>query len=95
MFYLNESCKCNETSTIMLNFLSTNQSDGKMMHLPSYKEHQIPKLTCFSSRLAVVLAQSIGARCSVENEDIVGAALTGDAPTTSDRSTIYCLQRYT
>ena len=28
-----------------------------------YKTHQIPKLKCFSSRLVVVFAQSIEARC--------------------------------
>ena len=42
------------------------------------------KLKCFSSHLAVDFAQSIVARCLVENEDVVGAALTGDAPTTSE-----------
>ena len=34
--------------------------------LPSslkYKLHQIPKLKCFSFRLAVVFAQSVEARC--------------------------------
>ena len=46
--------------------------------------HQIPELKCFSSRLAVVFAQSNEARCYVENEDVVGAAPTGDAPTTSE-----------
>ena len=30
-------------------------------------------------------------RCQVENEDVVGAAPTGDAPTTSEWSRIYCL----
>ena len=45
--------------------------------------HQILKLNCALSRLAVVFAQSIEARCQVEDEDVVGAALTGDAPTTS------------
>ena len=50
--------------------------------------HQIPKLKCFSSRLAVVFAQSNEAMCYVENEDVVGAAPTGDAPTTSEWSTI-------
>ena len=53
-----------------------------------YKMHQIPKLKCFSYCLAVVFAQSNEARCSVENEDVVGAAPTGDAPTTSEWSTI-------
>ena len=50
--------------------------------------HQIPKLEWFSSRRAVVFAQSIEARCSVENEDVVGATPTGDAPTASEWSTI-------
>ena len=36
----------------------------------------------------MVFAKSIEARCSVENEDVVGAAPTGDAPTTSELSTI-------
>ena len=49
-----------------------------------------PKTEMFlvSSRLAVVFTQSIEARCLVRNEDVVGAAPTGDAPTTSDWSTI-------
>ena len=46
------------------------------------------KLKWFSSRLAVVFAQSIEARCQVENEDIIGAAPTGAAPTISEWSTI-------
>ena len=50
--------------------------------------HEITKLKWFSSHLAVVFAQSIEARCWVENEDVVGAAPTGDAPTTSEWSTI-------
>ena len=32
------------------------------------KAHQIPTLKCFSSRLAVVFAQFIETKCSVENE---------------------------
>ena len=52
------------------------------------KTHQIPRLQWFSSRPVVVSAQYIEARCSVENEDVVGAAPTGDAPTTSEWSTI-------
>ena len=44
----------------------------------------MPKLKCFSSRLAVVFAQSNEAKWEVENEDVVGAAPTGDAPTTSE-----------
>ena len=53
-----------------------------------YKLHQIPKHKYFSFRLAFVFAQSIEARCSVENEDEVRAAPTGDAPTTSEWSAI-------
>ena len=49
---------------------------------------QIPKLKCFSSRLVVVFAQSIEARCLVENEDVIGAPPIGDAPATSEWSTI-------
>ena len=36
-----------------------------------------------------VFAESLEARCLVENEDVVGAAPTGDAPTTSEWSTVY------
>ena len=35
----------------------------KYIYLPGISSHQIPKLKCFSSRLAVVFAQSIEARC--------------------------------
>ena len=44
---------------------------------------------CFSSHFEVVFAQSIGARCQVKNEDVVGAAPTGGALTTSEWSTIW------
>ena len=40
------------------------------------------------SHLAVVIAQSIEARCSVKNDGVVGAVQTGNAPTTSEWSTI-------
>ena len=52
------------------------------------KSHQIPNFKCFLSRLAVVFAQSIGARYWVKNENVVGAAPPGDAPITSEWSTI-------
>ena len=38
--------------------------------------------------LSVVFAQSIEAMCEIENEDVIGAAQTGDAPTTSELSAI-------
>ena len=51
----------------------------------SNMRHQIPKLKCFSSRLAVVFVQSIDTRSSSR----AGAAPpTGDAPTTSEWWTI-------
>ena len=39
---------------------------------------------CSSSHRAVVFAQLIEASFQVENEDIVGTAPPGDAPTTSE-----------
>ena len=39
-----------------------------------YKAYQIPKLKCFSSHFAVVFTKCIGARCYVENEDVVWAS---------------------
>ena len=38
--------------------------------------------------MAVVSAQSIGAKCLDENEDAIGAAPTGDGPTTSGWPTL-------
>ena len=56
-----------------------------------YKAYEIPKYKCFSSRPAVVFAQSIVARCSEENLNVVTAAPTGDAPATSKWSQFECL----
>ena len=56
-----------------------------------YKRYRIPRFKCLSSRLSVVFAQSAEARCEVENEDVVGAALTCDTPTTSEWSIISLL----
>ena len=50
--------------------------------------HQTPNFKCFLSGLAFVFAKSIEAMYYVENEGVVGATPTGDAPTTSDWSTI-------
>ena len=52
-----------------------------------YKLHQIRKIKCFLSRLAVVFGQSIEVRCEVNNEYVVGAVSTGDL---SDQPS-YCL----
>ena len=53
-----------------------------------YKSHQIPTIKRFSYCLVAFFAESLEARCQVENEDVVGAAPTGDAPTTSEWSAI-------
>ena len=42
-----------------------------------------------ASRLADVLPQSIEAKCQVDNEDVVRAASTCNAATTSELSTIF------
>ena len=42
----------------------------------------------FSYCLAAIFTESFEARCQVENEDVVGAAPTGDVPTTSEWLTI-------
>ena len=57
-----------------------------------YKAYEIPKYKCFSSRPAVVFAQSIVARCSEENLNVVTAPPTGDAPATSKWSQFECLE---
>ena len=50
--------------------------------------HQITKLKCSSPRLAVVFAQIQWSQVFSQDEDVIGAAPTGDAPTTSEWSTI-------
>ena len=52
----------------------------------TYRE--VSNIRRFSSHPVVVFTQFVEARCSVENDDVVGAAPTGDAPTTSEWSTI-------
>ena len=47
---------------------------------------QILKLKCFMSDLATDFVHSIETRCLVENEDVLGAVPTGDAPTTYEWS---------
>ena len=54
--------------------------------ISNIRRTKIPNFKRFSSRPAFVFAQSIEARYYVYNEDVVGAAPTGDAPTTSEWS---------
>ena len=49
-----------------------------------HKAYQIPTLNRPPNRPAAAPAESPEARRQVENEDVVGAAPTGDAPTTSE-----------
>ena len=53
-----------------------------------YKTHQIPTLKIVLYCLAAIFAESLEARCLVDHSDVVGAAPTGDATTTSEWSTI-------
>ena len=57
-----------------------------------YAYRQVSNIRCTKSQhlkdsrtvFAAVFGESLEARCQVENEDVVGAAPTGDAPTTSE-----------
>ena len=50
----------------------------------TYVYHKFSNITRTKPQDLNVYAQSIEARCYVKNEDVVGAAPTGDAPTTSE-----------
>ena len=60
--------------------------DSRYCEISNIRRTKNPNLNVF--RLAVAFAQSNEARCQVENEDVIGAAPTADAPTTSEWSTI-------
>ena len=52
---------------------------------------QTSNISCTKSKnlnVSHLVSQSNKARCQVQNEDVVGAAPTGDAPTISERPTI-------
>ena len=63
-------------------------NDHKLHVKTCYRQVSNSTLKRFSYCLGAVFAESLEARCQVENEDVVGAAPTGDAPTTSEWSTI-------
>ena len=65
----------------IINLVNFNSGNNMLPQSLLYKSHQISKLKCFSSRPPVVFTQSNEARCWVKNEDVVGAAPIGDAPT--------------
>ena len=68
------TCRLQYFSLTCLNHI---WSEALQVGLLSDQWHQFSKLSCFSSGLVVVFAQSIEVRCSVENEDVVGASWTG------------------
>ena len=60
-------------------------------HIPShfwYKSHQMPKPNVYRLVLQVSLPHQLKPGVEVDNEDVVWAAPTGDAPTTSEWWTI-------
>ena len=65
----------------LLSVLGNLISYGKHVPIRSnleYDAHRIPKHNCFSSRLAVVSAQAIEAKCLVENEDMMVSICAAD-----------------
>ena len=78
-----------EIITPQLKGAHLNRIAMKYRQVSNIKTQQIPTLKRFSYCLAAVFGESLEARCQVENEDVVGAAPTGNAPTTSERSTIF------
>ena len=56
--------------------------------ISNIRRTEYPTLKRLSYCLAAFFVEYPEARCQVENEDVVGAAPTGDAPTTSEWSTI-------
>ena len=92
-WHIANSCAAHDTkfySATIICFFSVQISAGVR---PCMKNPRLPlisnisrtdtKLKWFSSRLAFDFAQSIEAMCYVENEDVLWAAPTGDAPITS------------
>ena len=65
-----------------------NDENGMYRQTSNMSRTKSQNSNCFSSRLSIVLAQSIEARCYVETEDVVRAAPTGAAPATPEWSTI-------
>ena len=67
---------------LMTTYIITSSKYRKISNIVPTKSHKL-KVYRLGLQL-VVFAQFIEAKFSVENEDIVGAAPTGDAPTTSE-----------
>ena len=54
---------------------------------PNVRGTKSPNLNDARLVLEVAFAQSMGVMCQGENEDVIGAAPTGDGPATSEWST--------
>ena len=82
--WVNELLSCSGTKLCHFSHLKQTSCDG-------YKEYrQVSNISRTKSQIlkdATVFAESLEARCQVENENVDGAAPTGDAPTTSEWST--------
>ena len=66
LFWLNEETRPFELEHILFHLGAREELQLQCGHLPSnllYKPKPIPKLKCFSYRLAVVFAKSIETRC--------------------------------
>ena len=66
---------------------------SKYRHTSYKSSTKFQNLKRFSSRLAVVFAQTIEARCSVENEDVVGAVSTAMLQLHVSDQQFHCLLR--
>ena len=77
------------SSSALLQSMISFYSKWRYRQVSNISRTKSQNLKCFSPRLAVVFAQFIEAIYQVENEDVVGAAPTGDAPTTYEWSTIW------
>ena len=67
------------------------KSTEDVLHIPqtcNTRRTKAQNINFLFSSYSRLFAQSIEARCKVENEDVVEVAPTGDAPTTSEWSTI-------
>ena len=77
-----------ELSTVWFSMVTGIDNSNRYRQISNTSCTKSKNLKRFSFHPAIIFAQSIEARCWIENEDVVGAAPTGDAPTTSEWSVI-------
>ena len=79
------STNTTDSSTPSLRVSGDQFSGGRLATVkPLIKGDHVSTFKCVSSGLAFIFAEDTKARCEVGNEDVAGAAPTGDAPTTSE-----------